>query len=91
MPFRGFSKFSQIEKRFDESNNWHLTTKQSFTIWFVEPKNSLRQFVNETGENGFIVAIKSYTELKEKIQDKLRQMGYDDVNEIPEDVTITYE
>jgi len=91
MPFTGYTKFSQIEKRFDESNQWHLTTHQSFTMWFVNPKNSLRQFVNGTGANGFIIGIESYTELKEKIQDKLRKMGYTDVSEIPEDITITYE
>lgn len=85
-----FTKFSQIEKRFEEYNNI-TTTRNSFTLWFVNPKNSLRQWVNGTGSNGFVVGIESYTELKEKIQDKLRKMGYSNVSEIPEDITITYE
>ncbi len=91
MPFSGFTKFSQIEKRFDTSNNWHLVKKKSFTLWFLEPKNSLRRFVNGTDANGYLVKIESYSELKEKIQDILRQMGYSDVSEIPQDITITYE
>jgi len=91
MPFRGFTKFSHIEERFDELNNWHLVTHKPFILWFVNPENSLRQWVNGTNDDGFVVGIESYTELKEKIQNRLRQMGYSDVSEIPQDIRITYE
>jgi hypothetical protein len=91
MPFRGFTKFSHIEERFDELNNWHIETHKPFTLWFVNPENSLRQWVNGTNDDGFVVGIESYTELKEKIQNKLRQMGYSDVSEIPQNIRITYE
>ncbi len=88
---KGFTKFSQIEKKFDKSNNWHLVTHKSFTLWFLEPKNSIRNFVNGTDANGYLIKIESYIDLKNKIQDKLRKMGYSDVSEIPEDIIITYE
>ena len=37
----------------------------------------MRRSVNGTDANGYLIGIESYTELKEKIQDILRQMYYD--------------
>lgn len=88
MPAGVFTTFSQIEKGFQTSN---VISHETFTFWFLETQNSLRRFLNARDENNYLCGFKSYPQLKQKIQDILRQIGYDDVSEIPHNITITYE
>ena len=46
-----FTKFCQIEKRFDKSN---VVSHESFTFWFLETQNSLRRFLNGADENYYL-------------------------------------
>jgi hypothetical protein len=46
-------------------------------------------WLNDRDVDGTFIQIKTYTELKKKIQDRLKSMGYSDVSEIPEDIQIT--
>ena len=84
-------KFAHIKKVF---KTWNEPVKYGsgyieIKMWFVE--RGFRTWLNDRDVDGKLIQIKSYTELKKKIQDRLKIMGYSDVSEIPADIEITCE
>lgn len=86
-------KFAHIKKVF---KNWNEPVEYNsgyieIKMWFVERERGLSAWLNDRDVDGKLIQIKSYTELKKKIQDRLKIMGYSDVSEIPTDIKITCE
>lgn len=77
--------FKQVKYYCDK---WRKDTDNE--MWMVQQENGLRQWVNEHDTDGTMKRISDYDELKEKIQNKLRQMGYTIVSEIPPSIIITF-
>ena len=80
-----YSNFRRVKHYFDK---WRRDTDNE--MWMVQQTNGLRQWVNTYDEDGKMNRINDFSELKNKIQDKLRQMGYSDVDELPDGVKIVY-
>jgi hypothetical protein len=76
-----FKKFAFIKRYFE---NHH--TPDDNGVWLIVQTNDIRRFVNTTNER-----INTFDELKCIIQQKLNQMGYSDVNEIPNGMSVDYQ
>ena len=79
-------KFELIEKWFDKYNKCNY---RNVKIWFVNEENGMRQWLNDQTKDGDFLEIISYDDLKNKIQIKLKKMGYTVVNVIPEGMSIS--
>jgi hypothetical protein len=84
-------KFEHIKRKFRMYNE---TLKypggyENVKIWYVV--RGIRMWLNDRDDDGKFLKIRSYRELKKKIEDTLKLWGYSDVSEIPEDIEITSE
>jgi len=94
----GFKSFTLIWLVFDRCNGSrkYSSDYEEIKVWYYIQKDgaAVRQWLNDmeckNGERKML-QIQSYADLEKKIKNKLKQMGYGDVNKIPEDITITYE
>jgi hypothetical protein len=84
-------KFAHIKKGFRMYNETvkYPSGYEEVKIWWLG--RGIRMWLNDRDVDGKFLKIRSYTELKKKITDRLKLMGYSDVSEIPEDIQITIE
>jgi hypothetical protein len=82
--FGNFTKFSHIKKMFKKCNKINHVT-----MWNIQI-NGLTLFLNDRNNDLMVLRINTYNELENKIKDKLKLMGYINVDEIPKDILITY-
>lgn len=81
-------KFEHIKRGFRMYNEPRIFPA-GVKIWWIG--RGVRIWLNDRDDDGKFLKIRSYRELKKKIEDTLKLWGYGDVSEIPEDIEITSE
>ena len=76
-----FKKFSIIKRYFEQYRKVN-----DDGLWLIVQTNDLRRFVDTSGN-----PIHTFDELKNKILQKLTLMGYSNVCEIPDGMTVEYQ
>ncbi len=80
------NKFDHIKKRF-KTDNSSPEGGEYIKTWLIMIGTQV-WWLNDRDGDGKFIKINSYSELKKKIQNKLKLIGFSDVTEIPQDIKI---